>query len=139
MRIQNIKGTKIDLTPAITDYVKKRLSALSKVISAEDTSARADIEVGKRTIHHKEGDLFFAEVNLHLAGRDFRAVSEQADLYTAIDEAKDEIIREVVNHKDRERTLIRRGGAIVKDLMRGVTDFGRGFSKRFSWKRFRRK
>lgn len=110
----------MDLTPAIAEYVKKRVGTLGKFVSPEDTSAYATVEIGKSSTHHAQGDYFFAEINVHISGGDFRVVKEKDDLYAAIDEAKDEIIREVTRHKGKRRTLVRRGGAAIKNLIRGV-------------------
>ncbi len=118
MRI-NIKATNLELTNAISDYVEKRVASLEKFVDKNDESAIAQVEVGKSTKHHQSGDIFRAEINLHIAGKDLRAVAEKDNLYSAIDEAKDEMTREITSHKDRKRTLIRRGGARIKDFLRG--------------------
>lgn len=120
MRIKNVKATQMDLTPAISDYVEKRVNMIDKVIDPNDTSASVFVEVGKTTQHHKEGDFFFAEMNVHIAGRDFRAMVEKDDLYAAIDEVKDEVIREIVGYKNRRRTMVRRGGAAIKNILKGI-------------------
>lgn len=118
MRI-NIKATNLELTAAISDYTKKRVSSLEKFINKNDESAMASVEVGKSTKHHQSGDIFRAEINLHIAGKDLRAVAEKDNLYAAIDEAKDEMVREITSHKAKQRTLLRRGGAKIKDFIRG--------------------
>ena len=126
MKISSLKATNIELTPDIDEYIRKRIAMLDKVVDRDDTSARVAAELGKTTQHHKEGNFYFAEFNVHISGKNFRAVAERDDLYAAIDEAKDEIIREVSQFKNKQRTLIRRGGAIIKNILRGVGDFGRG-------------
>ena len=118
MRI-NIKATSLELTTAISNYAEKKVSALEKFINKNDESAVANVEVGKSTKHHHSGDIFRAEINLHIAGKDLRAVAEKDNLYSAIDEVKDEMVREITSHKARLRTLLRRGGAKIKDFIRG--------------------
>lgn len=118
MRI-NIKATNLELTAAISDYAEKRVSSLEKFINKNDESAMANVEVGKSTKHHQSGDIFRAEINLHIAGKNLRAVVEKDNLYAAIDEAKDEMVREITSHKAKQRTLLRRGGAKIKDFIRG--------------------
>lgn len=132
MKINTIKATNTDLTPAIAEYVQKKLSSLEKVVDKNDESAVVSVEVGVKTKHHQQGDIFFAEINLHVAGGDFYAVAEESDLYSAIDAVKDEIISEVNSYRSRRRKLLRRGQALVKDVMRG---FGEQFGK---IKRFRK-
>jgi ribosomal subunit interface protein len=137
MRVNNIKATHIELTEAISDYVQERVDMLDKVIDANDTSALVMVEIGKRSQHHKEGEFFFAEFNVRVIGRGFRAVSEKDDLYAAIDEAKDEIIQEVGSYKSKRRTMIRRGGAVIKNILKGVGDIG-GRIKSFRFRRTRK-
>lgn len=117
MRI-NIKATGMELTPAISDYVDKKISSLDKYIKNED--AVAQVEVGKSTQHHKSGEVFRAEVHVTGAGLDIYAASEAEDLYAAIDLVKDEITRNVVVEKDKKLTLSRKGAQMVKDMMRGI-------------------
>lgn len=137
MKINNIKATHIELTDAIEDYVQKRVSMLDKVIDENDTSASVMVEVGKRSQHHRDGDFFFAEFNVRVGGKDFRVVAEKDDLYAAIDEAKDGIIQEIGGYKDKRRTLIRRGGAAIKNVLKGMGGIG-GRIKSFRFRRMRK-
>lgn len=137
MRINNIKATHIELTEAIEDYIQKRAGMLDKVIDKNDSSTSIMVEVGKRSQHHREGEFFFAEFNVRVAGKDFRIVVEKDDLYAAIDEAKDEIIQEITGYKDKRRTLIRRGGAVIKNVLKGIGGLG-GRIKSFRFRRSRK-
>jgi len=114
-----IKATNTTLTPSIDEYVRKRVGTFDKLIDSEDTSARVAVEVGKDTEHHKSGDIFFAEINLHIAGRDFRTRRDGSDIYSAIDIAKDEIMDAVRGYKGRQATMLRRGGQAIKNMIRG--------------------
>jgi len=122
MRI-NIKATGIELTPAISDYVHKKVTVLEKYIQNAD--AVALVEVGRSTQHHKSGEVFKAEVRLTGAGLDLYAVSEQADLYAAIDLVKDEVARKLMHEKGKKESLARRGGRKLKDVMKGLNFFKR--------------
>lgn len=140
MRINNIKGTRMELTPAIREYIIKRVDMLDKVTDKGDSSAWVTVEVGKTSQHHHQGNYFFAEFNVHIAGKDLRAVAEKDDLYAAIDDAKDEIMREAADYKDRQRTMVRRGGAAIKNILKGVGNFGKGIGGKINpFRRFRRK
>jgi putative sigma-54 modulation protein len=116
-----IKATNFELTPAITDYIEKRFSAFDKFVSHGDPkNALCEVEVGKTTRHHKSGDVFRAEVNLTVSGKNFFAVSEKDDLYAAIDEVKDEIVQAITTDKDKSMTLYRRGALRVKNILKGL-------------------
>lgn len=117
----NIKATAIELTPAITDYVHNKLSTLEKYITNED--AVAQVEVGKTTEHHKSGEIYKAEVHINGAGLDLYAMTEGHDLYAAIDMVKDEIVRNATELKSKRESLSRRGGRMVKDMMKGLNFF----------------
>lgn len=118
---KSIKATGIELTEAISDYCDKRFSAFDRFVShVPPDAAKCDIEVGKTTAHHKSGDVFRAEVNLHIEGKNFFAVSEKDDLYAAIDEVKDEIVRQITASKDKSMTLMRRGSLRIKEMLKGL-------------------
>ncbi|MCR4311383.1 MAG: ribosome-associated translation inhibitor RaiA, partial [Candidatus Taylorbacteria bacterium] len=110
----HLKGTNITLTDEIRAYLDKRLEGVRKFLPSEADACIADIELGKTTEHHQTGDIFRAEITIHLKGKSFRAVSEREDLYTAIDDMKDEITRELSSHKDKHLSLLKRGGQKIK-------------------------
>mgnify|MGYP001594462003 CR=1 FL=1 len=120
----NIKATGIELTPAISDYAVKKVSSLERYITT-NPNVVAEVEVGKITKHHKSGDIFRAEAHITGAGLDLYAVSEESDLYAAIDALKDEIAKEALHKKGRRETITRRGARIIKDTLRGWNPFRR--------------
>ncbi len=115
----NIKGTHIELTDAIRNYVHEKLGAIQKVISRVD-EAFAQVEVGKESMHHAKGDVFRAEINVQADGKSFYAVVIKDDLYAAIDELKDEIQEKIKSSKQKSRSLFRRGAARVKNMIKGL-------------------
>lgn len=115
----NIKATNIELTPAIQDYVEKKLTALNKYLE-KDIEPNIQVEVGKTTKHHKGGDVFRAEIKISGAGLNQYAVSEKDDLYAAIDIAKDEIIKEIQHQKGKNTRIFRRQQQALKDALRGL-------------------
>ncbi len=120
----NIKATNIELTPAISAYVEKKLVGIEKFLG-ENTGAVAQVEVGKSTQHHRSGDIFRAEVHITGGGADHYAVSEQSDLYAAIDVVKDELVRSMNHEKGKRFARTRRGARMVKEMMRGLNPFRR--------------
>jgi len=121
----NIKTTNIELTDALSNYINKRISKLDKFVRKDDTSAFASVEIGTTTKGQHTGDIFRAEINLHTAGNQMRAVVEESDLYAAIDEMQNEIIRILNKNKDRRVHLLRRGGQRIKEMIRGWGKFGK--------------
>ncbi len=113
----NIKTTNITLTPAISDYIAKKISALDKFYKDEEDIV-ANVEVGRTTRHHRSGDIFRAEIHINSRGNDYYASSEKDDLYAAIDKVKDDIVYELTSTRKRALRLIRKGGASIKNLLR---------------------
>lgn len=120
-----IKSTNVELSQALREYAEKRLSFVSQFAGE---TGMASVELEKTTNHHRSGDIFRAEVNVQTAtGAQHRAVSEKSDLYEAIDDIRNEIKRELVASKGKERRLWKRGALAVKAMMRGGYDSVRNF------------
>ncbi len=123
----NIKITcnNLELTPAIDDYVHKKISLLEKFLTQKEATI-CEVEIGKTTRHHKSGDVFKAEVNLIEPGsKQVYAVVEEEDLYAAIEFVRDEVEREIISNKEKRSTLVRKGGALVKSLLKNVNNWRR--------------
>lgn len=115
----NIKATNIKLTNSINRYVHSKISLIEKF--AKNSEISGYIEVGKMTNHHKSGEVFKAEINIFFNGDHFFAVSKKDDLYKAIDDAKENIVRVITQKKDRKQTLFKRGAMSVKKMLKGVS------------------
>ena len=116
----NIKATNMELTGAITDYVNKKIEAINKFVSFGE-EVIVYVEVGKTTRHHKQGDYFKAEFDVTINGEKFFTDSEKSDLYKAIDDAKDEVVKKIKNKKNKKETLYKRGATSVKKMMKGIS------------------
>lgn len=110
-----IKGSHIDITDAIREYLTKRLRGLEKFL---DSNAKIEADLGKTSNHHKQGDIFRAELNITNNGDFTRAVAEQEDLYAAIDIVREEISGILASKKDKRRSLFKRGAQKIKNLFR---------------------
>jgi ribosomal subunit interface protein len=115
-----LKGTGIGITPAIESTVDKAIQHLDKYVDKDDTSALAEIEVGRTTIHHKSGDIFRAEINFHSRLGSFRAEAEKQDLYAALYAAKDELVEALRSKKSKRIDFVRRSGLAVKNMLKGL-------------------
>ncbi len=115
------KATDFEFTPAIENYLESKLLAIEKFVDSADESVHADVEIGKTTRHHRSGEVFKAEITMHIAGKVLRAEAAELDVYAAIDVAKDEIINQLTSYSKKKTTLFKRGGRTLKDLMRGFS------------------
>ena len=118
MRIK-IKTTNMELTSAISSYIEEKLNGVEKfAISHKNEEPLVEVELAKTTNHHHSGEVFRAETNIRVRGKYFRAVSEGTDLYAAVDDMRDELVRVLTSHKDKARTLFRRGAGMIKNFLR---------------------
>ena len=105
---KRIKITGMEMTPAISDYVHKRIDALTKFIDPSLQSL-AEVEIGRITKHHNKGDVYKAEMHLTVGKDLYRIDVIESDLYVAIDMMKDRVIQEVTKMKDKKISLFRKG------------------------------
>lgn len=117
MNIQ-IKATHMSLTPEIEAYLRKRLMKLDKLTAGDGDSVVARVELEKTANHHKSGDLYRAEINLALPGKNLFAAAEKEDVLSAIDALRDEVLREVRSHKGKRESLFLRGAGKIKKMLR---------------------
>lgn len=115
----NIKTTNITLTPAISEYTDKRLQKVAMFLD-NDPTVQCDVELARTTEHHQKGDIFRAEIHVVAADKNAYASSEKKDLYTAIDSVRDEILYELRATKGKKVSLLRRSGAKVKGVLKGL-------------------
>ena len=116
-----IRSKNFDITPAIDDYVSKKVSSLEKFLDPNKETL-AEVEVGKTTNHHKSGEIYRAEINIVEPGsKQVFVFAEEIDLYTAIDIMRDEAERAIVSKKNKKLTLFRKGSGAVKDLLKRIS------------------
>ncbi len=100
MRITNLLTKNMEMTAAIQAYVEEKLMSLEKLC---EKYSPCDViaEVGKTSEHHQKGEIYRAEFNMTIPGAVLRAESTKDDLYAAIDDAKDQLKRQLVDRKER--------------------------------------
>lgn len=105
----SIKGTYVDLTPAVKRYVEEKIGHLEKYLVALE----AKVELA-RDRHHHTGEVFRAEVTMPVGGRSIRAEATSGDVYSAIDLVIPKLKEQIEKFKSKRRTLQRRGGRSAK-------------------------
>ena len=109
----------LSLTPAIAEYIEKRVATIEKFLASDPTTI-VHVEIAKTTGHHKHGDIFRAEVRISAKDRDLYVASEKEDLYAAIDDVRDQAYRKLAETKEKQISFVRRGGARVKNMIKGI-------------------
>lgn len=96
----DIKAKNFELTDAIRSSVEEKMASLDEKVARFGDSVTAEVEVGKTTEHHAKGPVFRAEVHVRLPGKLVYAESINYDLYAAINDARKEAERQVVDYKE---------------------------------------
>lgn len=115
----NLKGTGLHVTDELRSYVEKKLGSAEKFLQG-DSTAHADVELEFAPL--RDGPKYRAEFTLSAEGAVYRAEAWGGALHEAVDLASDQLLREVHRNKKKRLALVRRGGAMIKDALRGLRD-----------------
>ena len=100
----NLTGNRLEITPAIRDYVVAKLDRLTRHFDhVIDVSVVLSVNKLRQKI----------EANLHIRGKDLHAESIEPDMYAAIDALVDKLDRMVLKAKEK-RVADRHDGAELK-------------------------
>lgn len=120
MRYQ-IRFSKVESSPALVTYVEMKLvSALEKLAAANkhDDPWQFTIEVGRDSMHHRKGDIWFAEVWGTTTYGPIRVRGEGSDIHEAIDLTEEELKATLSKSKGRIFSRSLRAARRVKRMMR---------------------
>lgn len=101
----NIQFSDVESTDALKQYAYDKITGLQKYF---DNIQQADVDVGRTTNHHKKGNVFYCEVNLHVPDDMIRVVKKTTDLYKAIDKVRDHMKVELKEYKDQLNSVDRK-------------------------------
>ena len=124
MNIQ-IKTKNLELTPALTEWIHEKIGGLEKFVERLEKEGEilCEVEVARTTKHHNKGDVYYAEVNLHLPSRKLRAEDHDFDVRVAVDKVRDRLHRDLMKYKNKEGLTgkaLRHMARISKKTMRRI-------------------
>lgn len=121
-----IKTTDVDMTPELSAFLHERVRAIEKLVGA-DSAARCEVEVGRDAGRPRHGEhLWFAEFYIVRSGAEpVRATNRGATLNEAINDAKEEAVRQLQKNKRKYLHVLRRQGARLKEVFRFGGESGR--------------
>ena len=96
----------IDLTDSIRVFIEEKISSLTKLFGNK-SQVDAKVEIARTTHHHRSGLVFYAEVNLTVAGELIRAEAYNNDVRNAITEVKDDLKLQINKFKEKRKDLSR--------------------------------
>lgn len=104
--IIDIKGTALDLTPSIKEYIGKKLLPLARFVKRYEKAGEVHlfIEIARTTRHHNKGNVFYAEITMGLPKIVLRAEANNVDIRAAIDNVKDIFKREIGKYKEKQES-----------------------------------
>lgn len=105
------------LTEELASFIEEKTGKLEKLLDPSDTTILCEVEVSSVS-QSRTGNSFRAEINLSFAGGFVRAEAVRETLHAAIDEVVAEARRELRSARTKNRDLVRRGAARVKEFFR---------------------
>jgi ribosomal subunit interface protein len=115
-----VKAKDYELTAATTKYLNIRIAALEKLLGSDAAVSRCEVEIGRAAGKQRHGDhLYFAEFLIRAPRRKpVRAVNHESSINAAIDNAKEEAMRQLRKQKTVEKTKTKKDGAQVKRTLK---------------------
>lgn len=96
----NIFTKNISLDNPLEVFVNDKIGGLEKFLKSFEP-VNAKVEIGIPSKHHRSGNIFYAEANLHTKDGLFRAQAQAHDLRDAIVEVKNELQIQIRRYKDK--------------------------------------
>jgi len=122
-----IKTKNLKLNQALENFIEEKINDLEKFVNIFQSEKYFDhffdkrkpkveawVEIGKETMHHKKGPVFWAECQMKFPKRSLRSTAKAEDLKLAITEVKDELQRELKQCKEKLTAQTKRGAMVFK-------------------------
>jgi len=117
-----IKTKNLKLNQALENFIEEKINDLEKFVNIFQSEKYFDhffgkgkpkveawVEIGKETMHHKKGPVFWAECQMRFPKKSLRSTARAEDLKLAITEVKDELQRELKQCKEKLTAQTKRG------------------------------
>ena len=76
------------------------------------------VEIGRESLHHQKGPVFWAECQMRFPGKSLRSTARSKDLKLAITEVKDELQRQLKQYRNKLQSLTKRRQRVLKKELR---------------------
>lgn len=111
----------IRLTPALWALAEQKAKKLMRFTKVLGNGAIIRMEFGRTSAHHRKGKIFRAEINCDIPGirvGALRAEAEHWDLRTAMEQATDELARQLGKFRGRLSAKYKKGARELKRRIR---------------------
>jgi len=116
MLTYTITGDTVSMSGEVRAYIEKRFGGFERFMD-EETAHEIFVTASKQTARERD-DSIRVEVKFKIHERDFFAIGEAGDIKSAVDMAKEELMREVTQSNARRRTMFHRGARKIKNLIK---------------------
>lgn len=108
------------MSEAMSSYLGERLAHIEKLLANDAELARCEVELGRDAGRPRHGaNIWYAEIQLVRPGQPtLRATNHSESINGAIDDAKQELERQMRNEKRVHTRVLRRAGTFAKGLLR---------------------
>ncbi|SFB21626.1 MULTISPECIES: ribosome-associated translation inhibitor RaiA [unclassified Bacillus (in: firmicutes)] len=103
----NIRGENLEVTPAIREYVEKKISKLERYFTE---TPEANVNVNLKVFQDKTSKV---EVTIPMPNLVLRAEESHEDMYAAVDLITDKLERQIRKHKTKVNRKFREKGDFV--------------------------
>ena len=117
MEIKTKVAGAVVMTDELASFLDQKIKKL-EVFVKEDPTAICEVEVCTTSAGQRTGDVYRAEVHMTFTGGDVYAESIAATLHRAIDATVKEARRELRKKRTKNRDMVRKGAANVKEFFR---------------------
>lgn len=108
-----------DIRPELRTYVEDKITSLGKYIDLTSDDTQIFVELGKgHKSERNADDLFYAEIRVLAPGVDQYVTARREDERVAFDEARAEMATVLRRAKDKNVSLVRRGRAMIRKMMK---------------------
>lgn len=111
------KSHEVEVTDAISNYLQDKFDSIARHVGDKE-NIEADVEFGKTSEHHKNGNIFRIKTNLKLGSKKIHVECIGSDVYAVIDQTKEKLLDEIAHHSDKDRSLIRRSARRFKQFFK---------------------
>lgn len=113
-----IKSSKYPLTPETEALVEEKLAAPIRLFGEKGDSALLEIEVEQAPAEGRSSEPCKLTATLSIEGNVFHAEAVKPNPESAADRVRNELEAAIRTSRGRSRTLVRRGGAAIKRMLR---------------------
>jgi len=107
----------IELLNQQKEYLDRRIKSLEKIGQRYGERSLLTITIGKITSNQETGEIFFAEANFSIPGKDIICKVQGSDIEEAIDRLNDKLKSLMIKNKELRKGRFRRLARVMKDKL----------------------